>query len=235
MKRLVCLLACVCIALPSVAPAQIKGSVYLGADAALSELRDTTVHGTTLFLPAVPKAQFDPGYSLSLRAGYQVPNGGAIRFSRGEALCDLALELETGFIHNNLNSLGYRLSDTGASIDFDQVPILANIILVFPFSERFRASIGAGAGAAFTAIGVSERLGQDTTSTDVGFAFQGFVRASYHLTQHLSVNGSLKSMVSPDASFPRNTVINGGLISLSALKMDGPVGLYFGFGLTYLF
>ncbi len=74
-------------------------------------------------------------------------------------------------------------------------------------------------------------LGQ-SSSTDVGFAYQGLARISYQLNPHLSVHAFSNFMGSPKTVFPDEPFRSAGL---EPLKMDGPLSISGGLGITYLF
>lgn len=225
MKTALYAIAGVILLLGQAAVAQIAGRPYLAADAGVSFLEGTTAHATWFSRPVSAKIEFDPGYRADLRLGYFVPQGAAINFRGAEAICNFAFEFNTGLLFNPVST------GPAANIDFYQVPLLINAIVLLPLTERLSLSLGLGAGGALTMLDLDNRLGQ-STSTDVGFAYQGLVRISYQLNPHLSVHAFSNVMGSPQTSFPDEPFRGAGL---EPLKMDGPLSISGGLGITYLF
>jgi opacity protein-like surface antigen len=225
MKTSYCAVASLVLIAASTATAQVSGRVYVAADAGVSFLEDTTAHTTFLSLPVNLKAEFEPGYRTDLRIGYFVPQGASLNFRGSELVCNFAFEFDTGIAANSFTT------EASASADLYQVPLLLNAIIEFPLSDRLSLGLGMGLGGALTMIQARSALGEGT-STGAGFAYQGVARISYFLSPHFTVSAFSKVMAPPRSSFPEEPFQGTGI---GPIKMDGPLSITGGLGLTYIF
>ncbi|HMJ89413.1 MAG TPA: outer membrane beta-barrel protein [Candidatus Acidoferrum sp.] len=132
--------------------------------------------------------ELDPGMRLSVAGGYN--------FNRY-----LGVQLESGFIYNNIDKIGRNSADHAA---LTHVPILADVVFrcekgnIVPY-------IGVGAGGDVSAISFDEaRVGAarlDGTSADVVFAWQAFAGARYKINETMSIGGGYKYFWADGASW----------------------------------
>jgi OmpA-OmpF porin, OOP family len=160
----------------------LDAGVALGQDVALTRVNGQDLplsfnmagFSTTL---DQPKFQLGTGTRLDLMAGYN--------FSES-----LALELETGFLYNPINTLTTSgvffgvpfTEDTPLDLNLWQVPLLANVVYTIPLHSNFKPFIGAGAGGIWSIIS-----GEGSTEYDFTFAFQGLAGVKYVLSDRADI------------------------------------------------
>jgi opacity protein-like surface antigen len=155
-------------------------SWYLETDAGVNFQQDTL----TAFLPSNPfnpfgETKFRPGERVDLKVGYN-PN------------IWLAIELEAGFIHNDISSIG---QDPVSGVDFNQFPIMANIDLSRHIFRNWSVYAGGGAGCIVSQwdCGIQAHNnfpfppsfypGHAATATDFLFGYQALAGIKYDISR----------------------------------------------------
>ena len=120
---------------------------------------------------------FDPGYRIGVAPGFRpIPYA--------------AIEVELGFMWNNVNDRATAAGTVKSDGDFWRVPFLINVIGQYPLKD-FTPYIGFGGGVIyqdFTASGAGFKV-SDTRSDS---AFQALAGFNYKLSDHLSIGASYK-------------------------------------------
>ena len=143
------------------------------------------------FFPGVGsvKMELDPGIRFSAAGGAMFGDY-------------LALEMETGFIVNEIDSItGFNDVDGWVS----QVPFLVNAMFQFKNNTGLTPFIGAGAGGTATGINLDDAdaatFDLDGSAADFVFAWQAFAGVKYELNEHFSVGIMYKYLWSDDAEW----------------------------------
>ncbi len=146
----------------------VPGRWYLGVDAGVALQQDLTIEDTSqpswFHDPLPQKASFDPGVRLDVSGG--------VHLSRS-----WRTEIELGFIYNS-----------GSTLDYFQVPMMANVIYTLPLRGPVSAYAGAGVG------GVAGVLGRNFLDSEAGFTLgcQGILGVKYALNDHLDLGLAYK-------------------------------------------
>jgi opacity protein-like surface antigen len=146
----------------------VPGGWYLGVDTGLALQQELTIEDTSqaswFHDPLPQKASFGPGIRLDVSGGVHLSES-------------WKTEVEVGFIYN-----------PGSSLDYFQVPMIANVIYTLPLHGPISAYVGAGAG------GVAGVLWSDLFSSEGGLAFgyQAIVGVKYALKEDLDLGLSYK-------------------------------------------
>lgn len=99
----------------------------------------------------------------------------------------LAGELQTGFIWSSVDTIGgVPMSSYGGSMDLDQIPLLANVVLTAPAWHRLQPYAGGGLGCVFNKLDFNSPLG-NIHDTDCTFAYQALAGVRYQISGHVSV------------------------------------------------
>ena len=135
--------------------------------------------------PTGGNVELDPGFHLGVAGGYN--------FTRW-----LGVEMESGFIVNNIDRIG------GASADatLSHVPFLANIVLRYedqncPVIPYFTAGLGGDSSV----LWFDDSLGLDGSDSDVVFAFQISGGVRYRINDYMSAGLEYKFYHADDASW----------------------------------
>ncbi|HXJ58318.1 MAG TPA: outer membrane beta-barrel protein [Verrucomicrobiae bacterium] len=156
------------LALPSLpAPGQESG-FYFNAGIGPAIAEDV---GVSEFLGSSSgKVRLDPGFHFTAAGGYH--------FTRW-----LAVEMETGYIGNNIDRIGSSSPDAFLS----HVPFLANVVLRYD-ADNFRLVpyASAGAGGDSSIFFINDSLGLDGSDADVVFAFQVSAGLLYKINETMS-------------------------------------------------
>lgn len=161
---------------------------YFRADAGPAFTRDT--HVREFFGPVSgAKVKFDPGVRFSAALGYSFFDW-------------LAAEAETGFIHNNIDSVsGWTRADASVS----HVPFLGNVVLQCPKTSRFIPFIGGGLGMDSVLLDVDRATDGNFflsgADSDVVFAYQAFGGVRYAFNDRMSLGLAYKYFVSDRPSY----------------------------------
>lgn len=163
---------------------------YLNANAGVS-LADKVNLRQFLVPTRGAKIDLDPGPRLSVAGGYNFNDY-------------LGVQLETGFIYNNVKSV-----TGGGSIDasLSHVPMLADFVVRYDKPDcKWVPYAGAGAGGDVSVIGldhVSAPNGAvvDGSAGTVVFAWQAFAGARYKFNQNMSIGGGYKFFSASGASW----------------------------------
>jgi opacity protein-like surface antigen len=167
-----------------------QSSFYFNVDAGGTIAKDVSLRS---FIGATPgqKVKFDPGVRFGAAGGYNFcPIGG--------------IELETGFMHNTVESLGSGAG--GGDAGFSHIPLMANLVLrydqgncpVIPY-------IGAGAGGDISIVTL-DRVTFNNAFTDgsdatIQFGWQAFGGLRFKLNDQMSVGASYKYYRTDPASW----------------------------------
>ncbi len=139
------------------------GRWYLGVDTGLALQPSLTIEDTSqaswFHDPLPQKASFDPGLRLDVSGGLHLSQS-------------WKAEIELGFIYNS-----------GSTLDYFQVPILANVIYTLPLHGPMSAYAGAGAG------GVAGVLWNGFFGSEDSFTFgyQGILGVKYAVNDGLDL------------------------------------------------
>jgi opacity protein-like surface antigen len=146
---------------------------YLSADAGAAFTQDASVQLSDFGNSGDVK--FDTGLRAGLNFGYHVTRS-------------FAVELESGVIWNDVQSIQGNSPDAGASATLYQIPVLANVIYK-PWHGAFQPYIGVGCGGAASVFDISN-VSQSSrfapyypslNSTDWAFAYQAELGVNYAL------------------------------------------------------
>jgi opacity protein-like surface antigen len=172
------------------------GTWYLDADAGINFQQDTF----TAFLPSgnpvnpVGETQFRPGERVDLTVGYN-----ANRW--------LAIELEAGFMHNDISSIG---SASVSGVDFNQFPVMLNIVFSRHVFRNWSAFAGGGAGCIVSQWDCGMQLhynfpsppsaspGHVATSTDYLFGYQALVGVRYDISRRWDIKLGYKYLATAE-------------------------------------
>jgi opacity protein-like surface antigen len=116
------------------------------------------------------KVQLDPGFHFTAAGGYN--------FTRW-----LGVEMETGYIGNNIDRIGGSSADAFLS----HVPFLANVVLRYDEdNSRLMPYVSAGAGGDSSIVFFDNSLGLDGSDADIVFAFQVSAGLLYKINETMS-------------------------------------------------
>lgn len=153
---------------------------YVNFDAGVNLVSDVE---TIFFIPGlgvgIGDVAFDPGFRFGVEGGYRLSDG-------------LGLGLETGFIFNEVESIG---GSAIRDVSLMHVPILANLVFRFENSSPVVPFLGIGGGATFSIFDV------DTDSdTDIVPAWQGLAGLQIKLSDTMSagLTGKYLGVSSPE-------------------------------------
>jgi opacity protein-like surface antigen len=104
------------------------------------------------------KVSFDPGAAGNFNFGFDITSS-------------LALELQTGFSYNSINTSGTGTAFGGNFADIYQYPLIANVIFRAPLPGGLTPYVGAGYGGMFTELEQYSR-GFYASDTDITPAYQ---------------------------------------------------------------
>jgi opacity protein-like surface antigen len=167
------------LALPRVTVAQ---GWYLNADAGVAIANDVKVSHFITPTPGM-KFELDPGPRLDIAGGYNFNDF-------------LGVQLETGFIVNNVNGLS-----TGGDIDavVSHVPLLVDFVIRYDKPDcKFVPFVGIGCGGDISSFTVDHALAAggttivDGSASTAVFAWQAFAGARYKLNEKMSIGGAYR-------------------------------------------
>ncbi len=107
---------------------------------------------------------------------------------------------ELGFTFNSVDSFGaYHHHDT----TLFQMPIMANVVLEYPYAGRLEPYVGAGIGgvASFLTFGYDEYWGPDGSGSDFVLGFQAFAGLRYRIGDHASLGVVYRFMMTEDQNW----------------------------------
>jgi opacity protein-like surface antigen len=162
---------------------------YLDAHAGVSIADDVSLRR---FLVPTPGAELelDPGPRLSVAGGYN--------------FCEyFGVQLETGFIYNNIKNLGGGDDDAGLA----HVPLLADAVLRYDKPNcNWVPYAGAGLGGdlsviAFDDVRAPNGAVVDGSDSSLVFAWQAFAGLRYKINPNMSIGGGYKFYSAGGASW----------------------------------
>lgn len=168
-------------------PSPWNDELYLNFDAGIAWQQNITMRDNVGDSETVT---FDPGARLDFDLGYNLSK-------------NWATEFEVGLIINPVKS-SFILGTDYLNVDFEEVPLLVNVVYTLPLGERLSAYAGGGLGGVFSYY--SNDFG-DTTPTDSAFAFQGMAGFRYIFNERWSVSlgykflGTTRHDVGPGVAF----------------------------------
>jgi len=185
------LLGVATLALAPAAMADNKTGWYLGVEGGVNRTNDTSADVSVTPLPplSIPAdLSFHDGWVGFGTAGYAFPG-------------NWRLEAELGYRHNKISSI--TSPDpvyAGQSINHGQLntaSLMGNVVYDIPITQRFKASVGAGAG-------VVHRDFNDKTIVkdhDMKFAYQGIAGLSYAISPGTDVTMNYRYLRSAGGDF----------------------------------
>jgi opacity protein-like surface antigen len=168
------------VTLPHVRAAESPARPYLAVDAGVELQQDVTIKDT-----GGAKMSFDPGIRFDFGAGYHFAES-------------WALEFQTGLIYNSVDKIGgISLNAVGASADFYEIPLMANVIYTVPIHERIGIFLGGGIGGV---VGLfhTEGFGQSSDNTDLTFGYQALLGAKYAFNDRMEMGIGYKFLGTTD-------------------------------------
>jgi len=148
--------------------------------------------------PASGSVQLDPGFHFMVAGGYN--------FTRW-----LGVEMETGYIGNNIDRIGTASADGFMS----HIPFLANVVLRYDEdNSRLVPYLSAGAGGDSSILWMDHSLGVDGSDSDIVFAFQVSAGLRFKINEVMSAGLAYKYYYADDASWDIQN--SGGRISFGA-------------------
>ncbi len=145
------------------------GRFYVTADFGASIIQDTTLKSSTLNFDN-QTITFDTGARFNVGVGYHFTDW-------------LAAEVETGMAFNRTESVSGYFTD---SLDYIQIPFMANAVFRLPTRSRWQPFAGVGLGGVATQLADSNfTYGQ--SDEDFGFAWQAFAGCRYQISSKVEL------------------------------------------------
>lgn len=137
---------------------------------------------------------FNPGTRADIAVGYNLSK-------------TFAVELESGFMWDSIDTFDGRGPIPVESADLYSVPILANAIYKFPATGGWTPYVGAGVGLN---VGIFDGSNPSTsfTDSDLSFAYQAEAGVKYALAPHASVGIAYKLLGTTDQDYSSQTFSN---------------------------
>lgn len=173
-------------ALAGSAPAQ---SFYFDANLGPALADDVSIRQFVVRTPGA-EAELDPGVRLSVAGGYNINQF-------------LGVQLETGFIHNEIDRMGGR----GVDASLGHVPMLADVVLRYDDAGcPWVPYAGAGLGGDVSVISLDDVRAPNGTVVDgdgstVVFAWQLFAGVRYKFRENMSIGGAYRFYSADGASW----------------------------------
>jgi opacity protein-like surface antigen len=159
-------------------------------------MNSTTPTGLDLNGTGPGHMTFDPGFRFDVSARYHATSAWDIEF-------------QAGVVYNTVDQIaGVSLSSVGASADFTQIPLLADIIYNIPVHGPFSLYFGAGMGGTIGLFHASGG-GETTDHSDFTFGFQGLAGMKYAFNEHMDLGLVYKFMGTSDHDFGSGLTSNG--------------------------
>jgi opacity protein-like surface antigen len=119
------------------------------------------------------KVSFDPGFAGNLNFGLDITEA-------------LALDFQTGFSYNSINTSGNGAAFGGNFADIYQYPIMANLIFRAPLPGGLTPYVGAGYGGMVSELELYSR-GFYSSDTDITPAYQFLAGLKCDLNRHTEI------------------------------------------------
>ena len=129
--------------------------------------QDVSVHSSG------QKVSFDPGFAGNFNFGFDLTEA-------------LALEFQTGFSYNSINTSGTSLTFAGNFADMYQYPLMANLIFRAPLPGGLTPYVGAGYGGMVSELELYSR-GFYASDTDITPAYQVLAGLKCDLNRHTEI------------------------------------------------
>jgi opacity protein-like surface antigen len=129
--------------------------------------QDVSVHSSG------QKISFDPGFAGNFNFGFDITEA-------------LAIEFQTGFSYNSINTSGTTPVFAGNFADIYQYPLMANLIFRAPLPGGLTPYVGAGYGGMVTELELYSR-GFYASDTDITPAYQVLAGLKCDLNRHTEI------------------------------------------------
>jgi outer membrane protein W len=161
--------------------------LYIDANVGGSWLTDTKIAGD--------EVSFDLGVRFDFAVGYYIND-------------TLALEFESGWIRNSVDTIGGASLPGNTDLTLHQVPLLVNAVYHVQSDSPWRPYIGIGLGGVVSLFDI-DAPSNDQTGSDFTFAYQGKAGLGFALTEQCIIDLSYKMFgaLAPEWEFD-----NGGTI-----------------------
>jgi OOP family OmpA-OmpF porin len=205
------------VALPLAAQAQSlqPGGFYIGAEGGVNWLLNTSTNVTVS----------GPGFAGNGNANISASTGWTAGGMVGYDFIGPRVELEARFIQNTVN-VTFPGGATGGG-NFNQVPIMANLLYDFNAGGVIVPYIGAGAGVAFQNL---QGGGFSNSGSSAQFAYQGIIGVGWNIDQtfRLNLEGRYFGTTQPNYSFSAFNSTASGNFSNNNLSIMASLQIKFG-------
>ncbi len=167
----------------------------------------------TIAAPAGGQALLNPGLRFDASAGYEI--------SLSKASC-VNVEIASGLIFNGLDQVEFPALKVGMEGDWQQVPLLANVIFHYHLANGITPYLGGGGGVIFSLMNLETlSLANGTTLSaqgsdeDVVGAFQGVAGVQFEISDNTSVGLGYKFLTTSGPTWN----LGGGRVELDDVRV----------------
>lgn len=204
--------------LASTANATHVNGYYVSLEGGASWIQDWDHTQVTTAPPGTDpaSASFDTGWAVLASVGYGFGNG-------------FRAELEGGYRDNELDAYTSNLAPRPAAVgDLTEFSIMLNALYDIPVTERLSVSLGAGAGADFAEIDLTD--GTHVNADHWSFAYQGIAGINYDIGARTTLFVNYRYFRVTDPEFDFRPVAPGYFEGDDIVKHTATIGLRYHFG-----